>query len=166
MNQSVLFIIAFVLIWSDDAKRPSNYQKPTKPKSSKCKITDDIINELRSTVSSWYFQQLDGAKHDYSVSEFNPIIDEVFSCDSDVDVCIGSNVNDNTCSIDSYHSCNELKDPKNGYWAQNWITAIIFGQIGYKCDSHGHIIARLTKSFVLEDGTAENNDDTWIFEFV
>eukprot|EP01084_Bolivina_argentea_P034860 64575_1 len=161
MNHSITFLITIVLISICAAHKPKG----------KCKITYDIRSELTSTISNWYFAQIDGAKFGSSVNQFNPIIDEVFDCRcSNLDICIGSNVNNDGCSVDAYDSCNQLKDKNTGYWAERIQIPnllITFSQMDFKCASNGNILARLTKTFYGSDLTHPNfNDDMWEFQLV
>eukprot|EP01084_Bolivina_argentea_P269868 458761_1 len=130
-------------------------------------MTTKIQNALISTVSNWYFAINDGGKYSATVSQFNPIIHRIFNCDRRLDVCIGTNIENDECSIASFRTCGQLKDANDGYWsgAKGSIIGIQFGQMDLRCRENGNVLVRLTKTVYTKTGKFVD-DDMWIFERV
>ena len=67
---------------------------------------------------------------DIPLEEFNPSIEKVFNCNTELDVCIDT---ENDCAIYEAKSCETLFDEEVGYY-QNFVDvleAINFGQVSY-----------------------------------
>eukprot|EP01084_Bolivina_argentea_P311820 539801_1 len=133
-------------------------------------MTTDIRKAITGTISSWYYANIDGVMGGDTINEFNKNINKIFRCDRPLDICIGTNSDNDECQVGPYKNCGQIKDSEYGYWAsfKDDIKGINFGQIDFECLRNDNIAARLTKTTYGGTGSTATafNDDLWVFQRV